>query len=79
MSGRRDDVPGTVVHEFVVLVQGWEMDPWGWVTNDGATWWTSHGGHPQPMSINTLQELIDNTQSCFDGLIRARDLAKEAK
>ena len=79
MSGRREDVPGTVVHEFVVLEQGWEMDPWGWVTDDGTVWGTTHGGAPWPMLIETLQQHIDNTQACIDGLIRARDLAKEAK
>ena len=78
MSGLRDDVPGTVVHEFVLLEQGWEMDPWGWVTDDGTVWGTSHGARPRPMSIETLQEYIDNTQSCIDGLIQARELAKVA-
>ena len=45
-----------VIHEFIVMHDGWEMDNRGWVTADGRGWMTSHGGPPIPASSDEIHE-----------------------
>ena len=76
--GKKEDVPGVVVREFLILREGWEMDNLGWITEDGKVYTTSHGGRPFAMSIDEVQNHIDETNRSLAGLFRARD-ALEAK
>lgn len=57
-----------IVHEFLILREGWEMDNYGWVTEDGRIWETSHGGRPYRVTPAQLDEKIEETQESLDGM-----------
>ena len=76
--GKKEDVPGVVVREFLILREGWEMDNLGWITEDGKVYTTSHGGRPFEMSVDEVQKHIDETGRSLAGLLQAR-YALEAK
>ena len=48
-----------VIHEFTVLWHEWECDGYGWVTEDGRAWLTSHGGPPYETEATALLERMD--------------------
>ena len=64
-----------VVHEAVILREGWEMDNRLWVTDDHRIWSTSHGGAPQEISAELLAETIAETERSLESLRRAQALA----
>ena len=76
---QHDSLDGsTVVHEFLLMRPGWEMDNTGWVTKDGRLWLTSHGGPPYECSrIEILKELTRTTRSAAE-IAKALALAHEA-
>ena len=57
-----------VKSEFVILHHEWECDGYGWVTEDGRVWVTSHGGDPFEASAETIERFIDSAESCLEGL-----------
>ena len=66
-----------VIHEFVILREGWELDNFGWVTEDGEVFSTSHGGEPRYLMTGTeLLGYIEEHESALAGLRKALHLKK---
>ena len=62
--------------EFVILHEGWELDNKGWFDADGKGWTTNHTGL-RPLTIEYVQEKINEAEASLAGLIKARDMLKE--
>ena len=65
-----------VVHEFTVLWHEWECDGYGWVTDDGRAWLTSHGGTYEAGTIDLLDRM-DEALSSITGIRKALSLMAE--
>lgn len=68
-----------VVHEFSVLWPEWECDPYGWVTEDGRAWMTSHGSAPYEADATALLERMDVALSSATGIRKALALMANGK
>lgn len=68
----------SVIYEFVIMHNGWETDNYGWITEDGSVWATSHGQIVQ-YSQYDLQDKIVETQKSLWALKEARHLAEMSK
>ena len=67
-----------VVHEFSVLWAKWECDPYGWVTEDGRAWMTTHGVGPYETDAAALLERMDVALSSATGIWKALTLMASA-
>ena len=63
-----------VVHEFTVLWREWECDGYGWVTEDGRAWLTSHGRPPYEAGTSALLDRMDEALSSATGIRKALSL-----
>ena len=69
MNFERYEIDGSrVVYEFLIMRIEWEMDNYGWVTEDKRLFSTSHGGDPYEMSIDELNSYIEDTEVCLQNL-----------
>ena len=59
-----------VVHEFEVLWHQWECDGYGWVTEDGRAWLTTHGRRFEA-ETSELLERMEAALSCAQGIRKA--------
>ena len=68
----RTEIDGAkVVHEFIVLWHRWECDGYGWITEDGRVWFTTHGSEPFEVESEELLERMEETLACATGLQKA--------
>ncbi len=67
-----------VVHEFKVLWHKWECDGYGWITEDGRAWLTSHGKRFEA-EASELLERMEAALSCAQGIRKALALTAEAR
>ena len=67
-----------VVHEFEVLWHEWECDGYGWVTEDGRTWLTTHGSRYEANAAELLDRM-DAALSSAQGIRNALALMAEAQ
>ncbi|MCY4634745.1 MAG: hypothetical protein OXG04_09630 [Acidobacteria bacterium] len=67
-----------VVHEFEVLWHEWECDGYGWVTEDGRAWLTTHGSRYEADAAELLGRM-DAALSSAQGIRRALALIAEAQ
>ena len=63
-----------IVHEFVVLWHEWECDGYGWVTEDGRVYLSTHGNIFEAPTSEVLERL-EAALSCADGIRKALALA----
>ena len=71
----RTEIDGVkVVHEFSVLWPGWECDQYGWVTEDGRAWMTTHGSDPYEADASDLLERMDVALGSAEGIRKALTL-----
>ena len=68
-----------VIHEFVVLHHEWECDGYGWVTDDGRAWLTTHGGPPCEADAAKLLHRMDAALTSVEGIRKAVALTAEAE
>ena len=68
-----------VVEEFIVLHHEWECDGYGWVTEDGRIWHTSHGSEPYEVDEDECLELMEAPLESVAGLQRAMRTALKRK
>ena len=72
---KQTEIDGSkVVHEFTVLWHEWECDGYGWVTDDGRAWLTSHGGPPYEAGTTALLDRMDEALSSVTGIRKALSL-----
>ena len=70
----RTEINGSkVVFEFEVLYLGWEVDPYGWVTEDGKMWHTNHGGLIE-IEPSDMHERIKEAADSIAGIMKAIEL-----
>ena len=77
---KRNEIDGVrVIHEFKMYHHEWEADGYGWVTDDGRVWHTSHGGNPFEIEISDLTEKVDELKDAIVGIHKASVLIKDRK
>ena len=65
---KRTEIEGSkVIHEFVILREGWEMDNYGWVTEDKKIFSTNHGVLVE-MDREELWDLIQSANKMLYGM-----------
>ena len=67
-----------VVHEFIVLWHLWECDGYGWVTEDGRVYLSTHGKIFEAPDSEVIERL-EAALSCADGIRKALALAAEVR
>ena len=66
-----------VIHEFPVLWHEWECDGYGWVTEDGRAWLTTHGSEPYEAPNSELLERMEVALATVTGIRKALSLMAE--
>lgn len=74
---KRDIIRGSdVVYEFKVLHHEWEVDGYGWVTEDGRVWHSNHNSIHE-ISISELASLMDEPLNSIMQIRKAIRIAND--
>ena len=71
-----------VIHEFKMYHYRWECDGYGWVTEDGQIWQTSHSTNPRncnpfEASHSEMLDKISELNDAISGMVKALSLADQ--
>ena len=64
-----------IVYTFTILHIGWEMDNYGWVTQDGKVWTTNHGNIHE-IKKDQIVRLMEAPIKSLNGINAALEMIK---